>query len=79
VIFMNLPNHVQPHVLFGLDDQRSILNQLYKLAIQTARNRVELEQSWHFLLSKTLKLNLTHRSNKIENGDSCKYLKFLIS
>jgi hypothetical protein len=46
---MTLPNPIQPHVLFGLDDQRIVLNKLYKLSLQTARNRVELEQSWRVL------------------------------
>jgi len=44
---MTLPNPIQPHVLFSFDDQRSVLNQLYKLVLQIARNREKLEHYWH--------------------------------
>jgi hypothetical protein len=46
---LDLMTHASPrqlHILFGLDDQRIIVNQLYNLALQTTRTQIELNQSW---------------------------------
>ena len=40
---------VQPHLPIGLDDQRSILNQLYDLFLKTATGREEIECSWKLM------------------------------
>ena len=47
--FMTCTKPVQPQIPLGLDDQRSILNQLYRLAFNTATSREELEIAWDFL------------------------------
>ena len=43
---MSHKNHVQPHLFFGLDDQRRILNQLYIMPLKKEISRTKLEQSW---------------------------------
>jgi hypothetical protein len=46
---MTLPEPNQPQIQIGLRDQRSILHQLYDLAITTTRSHVELERTWEVL------------------------------
>ena len=41
--FMTHTNLVQPHIPFGLDDQQIILNQLYRLALNTSTSNEEVE------------------------------------
>lgn len=44
-ILMTHHDPVQPQIKIGLHDQRSILNQLYQLALNTAWTREELERT----------------------------------
>jgi hypothetical protein len=49
---MTLPQGNQPHLEIGLNNQRSILHQLYNLVISTAQTREELEGSWKILVQE---------------------------
>jgi hypothetical protein len=46
---MTLPQTDQPHLEIGLNNQRSILHQLYNMVIMTVETHEELERSWHIL------------------------------
>jgi hypothetical protein len=46
---MYKPDNVQPQLPIGLEDQISILIQLYDLALKLIETRVELECTWHIL------------------------------
>jgi adenylate kinase len=49
---MTLPQDDQPHLEIGLNNQRSILHQLYNLVIMTTETREELERSWKILVQE---------------------------
>jgi hypothetical protein len=49
---MTLPQGNQRHLEIGLNNQRSILHQLYNLVISTAQTREELEGSWKILVQE---------------------------
>jgi hypothetical protein len=49
---MNFPQDNQPQLEIGLNNQRSILHQLYNLAITTTGTREELERSWETLVQE---------------------------
>lgn len=46
---MTCTSLVQPKILVGDDDQRSILNQIYWLALSTAMSHEDLERTWDVL------------------------------
>ena len=46
---MTRQNPEQPNVQIGLDDQRSILHQLYSVAIDTAHTTKQLGRTWEVL------------------------------
>lgn len=43
--FMTCTSPVQPQIPVGLNDQRSILNQLYQLALNTTMSHAKLERT----------------------------------
>jgi phosphoglycerate-specific signal transduction histidine kinase len=49
---MTLPQADQPQLEIGLNNQRSILHQLYNLVITTVETREELERSWQTLVQE---------------------------
>jgi hypothetical protein len=49
---MTLPQANQPQLEIGLNNQRSILHQLYNIVITTTRTREELERSWETLVQE---------------------------
>lgn len=51
-------DQVRTHIQIGLDDQRSILNYLYQLALSSARTHEELERYWNTLSHEELIVNL---------------------
>ena len=46
--------HLVLHVPFNLEDQKSILNQLYQLSFDTAMDWEELEITWDVLSQEEL-------------------------
>jgi hypothetical protein len=54
---MTFPQADQPHLEIGLNNQRSILHQLYNLVIMTVETREELERSWQILVPRRRKRN----------------------
>jgi hypothetical protein len=49
---MTFPQADQPHLEIGLNNQRSILHQLYNLVITTTETHEELERSWQILVQE---------------------------
>ena len=49
---MNFPQANQAQLEIGLNNQRSILDQIYNIAITTTRTREELERSWKTLVQE---------------------------
>jgi hypothetical protein len=59
---MTHASSIQPHILFGIDDQISILNQLYNITLQTTRTQVELNQSWEALSQEEIQAQTDEES-----------------